>query len=484
MPIAPAQPCKALGVEIPPQFAQFDQQAFWRLEREGEAFHIHHGVGKTALYQHIAPIVHVDKRMGRRWPAEAAVNFSQFQQRIGPEAGKHQKTIGAQPLQPLGNQPLRVGFTMQRHIRPEHIRCRNRAIKLGEMLFRAQQTFPPRKRHVRLCGVRLCGARMQNVALGFGVALRQRSVNLHTAVQRVPVNPMGGLELDERQPFFHAPRHFFVQPRRLRRHAQSPALGGDGVDEGIACRGQFGRGEHVPEYIGRMFRRFGFRFLPSQCTVCHTWPAQPVCAACQDTFTPLPKELTRCPTCALAIPHDTAQCLVCSVEPPPWDAAFCAVSYAYPWVELIADFKFREHPAWAHYFADRLRANPAVQAALEAADCLIPMPLSPQRLQERGYNQALLLAQALHRRKAKADILLRVGATALQHTLSRAERWQNLQHAFIVHPIHRQTISQQRVVLVDDVMTTGASLHAAAHALHRAGVTAITVLVIARTEVQ
>ena len=191
---------------------------------------------------------------------------------------------------------------------------------------------------------------------------------------------------------------------------------------------------------------------------------------------------SRCPSCALIVQE--AICGVCRVEPPPWDKAFCAVSYAYPWVELIADFKFRQHPAWAGYFADRLRENPAVQTVLDAADWLIPMPLSPQRLQERGYNQALLIARALHRRKTQADILLRVGDAALQHTLSRTERWHNLQNAFIVHPAHRESVAHKRVVLVDDVMTTGASLHAAANALHRAGVGAISVVVIARTEVQ
>lgn len=219
------------------------------------------------------------------------------------------------------------------------------------------------------------------------------------------------------------------------------------------------------------------RFLPSQCAVCHTWPAQPVCVACRDAFTPT---CARCPTCALIVQE--AICGVCSIEPPPWDAAFCAVSYAYPWIELIADFKFRQRPAWAGYFADRLQSNPAVQATLDAADWLIPMPLSPQRLQERGYNQALLLARALHRRKTQSGILLRVGDAALQHTLSRTERWQNLQNAFIVHPAHRHSVAHKRVVLVDDVMTTGASLHAAAHALRRAGVGAMSVMVIARTE--
>jgi len=112
----------------------------------------------------------------------------------------------------------------------------------------------------------------------------------------------------------------------------------------------------------------------------------------------------------------------------------------------------------------------------------LPMPLSATRLKERGYNQALLLARALEPTKTRADILLRIQDTPAQHTLKRSERLTVLNHAFAVEPLLANTLRGQRVVLVDDVMTTGASLFTAARVLKAAGVSAVTGLVVARTE--
>jgi ComF family protein len=110
------------------------------------------------------------------------------------------------------------------------------------------------------------------------------------------------------------------------------------------------------------------------------------------------------------------------------------------------------------------------------------MPLSAKRLAERGYNQALLLARAMNPVKTCADVLLRVQHTSAQHTLKRAQRLAALDHAFAVDPLLAHRVKGARVVLVDDVMTTGASLYAAARVLRAAGVRHITGLVVARTE--
>lgn len=190
----------------------------------------------------------------------------------------------------------------------------------------------------------------------------------------------------------------------------------------------------------------------------------------------------RCATCARTVPASVRQCGACRVQPPPLDACLAAVAYAYPWSHLVADFKFRQHPAWATIFAQLMRAAPWVEPAIDAADTLIPMPLSNQRLRERGYNQALLLARALEAPKVDNDILLRVVDTPPQRTLPRSERLRSVQHAFAVEPLQAKRIRNQRIVLVDDVMTSGASLHAAALALRRAGAAHITGLVMARTE--
>ena len=129
-----------------------------------------------------------------------------------------------------------------------------------------------------------------------------------------------------------------------------------------------------------------------------------------------------------------------------------------------------------------MRSAPWVEPALDNADVLVPLPLSTQRLQERGYNQALLLARALDPAKAASDVLLRILHTPPQSTLARKDRLHSLQHAFAVHPFNVAQVRGKRVVLVDDVMTTGASLHAASSVLRQAGACQITALVLARTE--
>lgn len=217
----------------------------------------------------------------------------------------------------------------------------------------------------------------------------------------------------------------------------------------------------------------------SQCRVCHGWPAQPICDHCVAEFAqPQP----RCSTCALPLPAGLTQCGACLKEEPPLDLCLAAASYAFPWAHLMADFKFHDQPALVRFFADLLRATPWVEHALDAADLLLPMPLSRQRLQVRGYNQALLLAQQLNRRKTRADVLLRIADTPAQHTLKRAERLTSLNQAFAVDPLKASLLQGTRLVLVDDVMTTGTSLYTAARELKAAGAAHITGLVIARTE--
>jgi ComF family protein len=158
------------------------------------------------------------------------------------------------------------------------------------------------------------------------------------------------------------------------------------------------------------------------------------------------------------------------------------VPYAFPWSNLIVDYKFHDHPGRADTFAVLLRSTPWVEPALDAADLLLPMPLSAGRLQTRGFNQALLLARQLAPDKTDSHLLLRIKDTPPQSTLTRTERLASVQDAFAVDPLLSQRIKGARLVLVDDVMTSGASLFAAARTLRAAGAVHITGLVIARTE--
>ena len=216
------------------------------------------------------------------------------------------------------------------------------------------------------------------------------------------------------------------------------------------------------KYIGSMFApllRALVQRLPSQCAVCHAWPSAPVCEACVALFAqPLP----RCPRCALSTPGGGV-CHACRQSPGPWDAALAAVSYGYPWANVVQDFKFHENPAWARSLA-------------------LLMRLSRERMQGRGYNQAWLLAKALAPHKAQAHWLLRLRDTPAQSGLPRRERLSNVAQAFAIDPLCQAQLQDKNVVLVDDVMTSGASLRAAAAPLRQAGVRHITALVFARAE--
>lgn len=126
---------------------------------------------------------------------------------------------------------------------------------------------------------------------------------------------------------------------------------------------------------------------------------------------------------------------------------------------------------------------------MNACDWWLPLPLSARRLGERGYNQSWELLKHLVRHhphrptpdRHRADWLLKLGDTTDQHALGRAQRLLNLGSAFSVAPHALPHLAHRHVLLVDDVMTTGATLHAAALALRRAGASTVSALVLART---
>ncbi len=219
--------------------------------------------------------------------------------------------------------------------------------------------------------------------------------------------------------------------------------------------------------------------LPSQCAICHAWPAQRVCPACAARFAP---PAARCTRCALRVPDGVKVCGACLRAPPVFDRCIAAVDYAYPWSGVLADFKFRADPGWAAALARLMRSTPSVEHMLDGCDLVLPVPLSAERLRERGFNQALLLARQLSPAKARPATLLRLHAGEIQARLSRAQRLRNLRGAFAVEPSQAAGLRGLRTVLVDDVMTTGATLNAAATALREAGVVSICAMVLARTE--
>jgi ComF family protein len=162
----------------------------------------------------------------------------------------------------------------------------------------------------------------------------------------------------------------------------------------------------------------------------------------------------------------------------------CAEDYAFPWNTLIGDLKFRSDVALGALLAERLAAALGRAASSTDVDLVLPIPLSAQRLQQRGFNQAWELARRLARLfglQAEAHLLQRPVDTAHQLELSLQDRTRNLQGAFMVDPQARSTLLGRRVALVDDVMTTGATFRQATQALLRAGAGSVDVWAVART---
>lgn len=218
---------------------------------------------------------------------------------------------------------------------------------------------------------------------------------------------------------------------------------------------------------------------PGRCQVCGRWPARPLCGTCRAHFA-LPH--ARCGRCALPVPPGVAECGACVRHPPALDACFAAVGYGFPWSGLIAHYKFAGEPGWAGVFADLLQQTPGVRQALLSAELVVPVPLAPSRLAQRGFNQAVELARLLEPAKLHTGLLLRLRETLPQASLPRKERLANVQGAFAVEPMLASRVRGRRVLLVDDVMTSGASLSACAQALRAAGAAHIAAVVVARTE--
>jgi ComF family protein len=223
--------------------------------------------------------------------------------------------------------------------------------------------------------------------------------------------------------------------------------------------------------------------LPSQCAVCRQWGSSAVCADCVQRFAaPVP----RCARCALQRGAPMLACGDCLREPPPYVRTVCAADYIFPWDGLISAFKFHGHVELAGALADLLTSAVRHSIARDAPlpQRVLPVPLATQRLTERGYNQAWELARRVAKNlglPAHADVLLRHVDTAHQIELSRSERQRNLRTAFMVDPHQRALVQGQDIALVDDVMTTGATVAEATQTVLRAGAASVQVWVLART---
>ncbi|MDR2076722.1 MAG: ComF family protein [Desulfovibrio sp.] len=190
-----------------------------------------------------------------------------------------------------------------------------------------------------------------------------------------------------------------------------------------------------------------------------------------------------CPLCGALAPSPRTPvfpCSACLAKAPPWTRTFFHAAYDDLLRDLLLRFKFQGQISLALPLGAILASHPDLSAC--PADLIIPIPLPAKRLARRGFNQALELARPLARRLQKplaAHLLLRTRSTAPQPGLSRSERFLNLAQAFVapspaaVHNLH--------ILLLDDIMTTGATFAAASTILLAAGARSISIAALGRT---
>jgi len=174
-------------------------------------------------------------------------------------------------------------------------------------------------------------------------------------------------------------------------------------------------------------------------------------------------------------------CPGCRLHPPPWGQARAALRYDGQAKRLLLPFKHADRPELARALAPMMARAGA--ALLRRAELLVPVPLHRSRLFARRYNQAALLAQMLSRRSgvpAVPDLLRRVRATVSLGELNATARAEAVDGAFAVRASRSARVAGRRVLLVDDVMTTGATATACTDILLAAGAAGVDVLVAAR----
>ena len=217
------------------------------------------------------------------------------------------------------------------------------------------------------------------------------------------------------------------------------------------------------------------RLLPAtlfggSCYLCRGAAAELLCAACDADLPRLAPP--RCPRCALDSPRGEI-CGRCLSAPPHYDATVAALAYEFPADTLVHSLKFRGELALAAYLGGILGRCIADQTV----DRLIAVPLSADRLRSRGYNQAVEIARALAPRKIDLELCVRSRDTPAQMNLPYAERTRNVRGAFGC----TRALPGASVAVVDDVMTTGATLNEIARVLKQAGAARVVNWVVART---
>jgi ComF family protein len=220
------------------------------------------------------------------------------------------------------------------------------------------------------------------------------------------------------------------------------------------------------------------RLLPPRCLACGEAGdgLRPLCAICAEA---LPWNRCACPRCALPLPQAAPACGRCLRRPPPFAAACAPLRYADPVDRWLGALKFRNGLSAGLLLAELLDAEIGNAMAATRFDAVLPVPLHRRRLRERGFNQALELLRPLAATRGwtvEPGLLRRERDTPHQIGLDALTRRRNLKGAFRADPV----VAGARLLLFDDVITTGSTLREAAGELLQAGAAEVQVLAVAR----
>lgn len=227
--------------------------------------------------------------------------------------------------------------------------------------------------------------------------------------------------------------------------------------------------------------------LPPTCSSCGTEVDQPhsLCPACFSRFHPV--TAPHCDQCGVPLPARTylgadARCVRCERHPPPWQKGRAACLYDEGSRDLILALKYADRTENALFLARQM--NRAGADILREADFLVPVPVHWRRLVQRRYNQAALLARAVSRLSGVpvlVDALCRPHATTRLAGFSAAERAAEMRDAIRVREKRQPRLAGKKIILVDDVLTTGSTAGACTEALMEAEVQSVMILAAART---
>ena len=215
------------------------------------------------------------------------------------------------------------------------------------------------------------------------------------------------------------------------------------------------------------------------CYLCDNPNSHSLIEICHDCINELPYKNQSCSRCALPLESSNSPiCGHCLSQPPSYDVLLSPFEYHFPIDKLITELKFRQKLYSAHTLG-YLFSQYIQSKATPLPECIIPVPLHPKRLRQRGYNQSLEIARVVSKIlniPIERKLCQRIKDTEPQSNLDADKRQQNIKNAFAV----KQQNHYKHVAILDDVVTTGQTVETLTKALRINGISIIQVWAIAR----